>query len=356
MSIKDLFNRNSYEYCPRCGANLTMQHGYSNTLSRWVCKGCGEMLYNPEIESDTDIVWICDSCDATLNNQEGFCEENKEHKCTVCGYVNKIDSSEVFLTDDEYSRFLNDPYRGLSNENLMEIMQYEEVGFINGREDIVLVRKVETDELYVKKILSTYNVSVYRFLADNPVDHMPRILGVYEGKSFLVVIEEYIEGELLSDIIAKEVLDIERAMDITKKICLILNQLHSFENPIIHRDVKPSNVIVNREREVYLLDFNVAKLFKEGEIEDTRLLGTLHYAAPEQLGYGWSASSVKSDVYSLGVLLNVMVTGKFPKEQRIHGVVGNIVIKCVSLEPNDRYSVNELLIALEKAGDNNGRD
>lgn len=350
MSIKNLFNHNYYEYCPRCSANLTMQHGYSNTLSRWVCKGCGEMLYNPDIKSDTDIVWICDNCDETLNLQKGFSEEHSEHKCTVCGYVNKIDSSEVFLSDGEYNRFLNDPYRGMSNDELLEIMQYEEVGFINNREDIVLVKKIDTDELYVKKILSTYNVSVYKFLAQHPVENMPRIFGVYEGKTFLVVIEEYIEGDLLSDIIARKTLKVAKAVDITKRLCVILEKLHSFDNPIIHRDVKPSNVIVDKRGDVYLLDFNVAKLYKEGEVEDTRLLGTIHYAAPEQLGYGWSASSVKSDVYSLGVLLNVMVTGKYPKEQRISGIVGDIVIKCVSMVPEERYSVGELIDVLGTVG------
>ena len=356
MSIRKFFNTNSYEYCRRCGANLTMQNGYSNTLARWICKGCGEMLINPEIKTETDIVWICDNCDATLNIQEGFSEDSGEHICVNCGYTNKLDDSEVFLSNDEYERFLCDPYRGLSNDSLIEIMQYEEVGFINDRQDIILVKKIDTDDLYVKKILSTYNIGVYKFLAENPVECMPRIYGVYEGKAYLVVIEEYIKGDLLSDIIGNRTLDEKKAIDIARQLCVILNQLHSFDEPVIHRDVKPSNVIVNGDGKVYLLDFNAAKLFKEGEIEDTRLLGTFHYAAPEQLGYGWSASSVKADVYSLGVLLNVMVTGKLPKEKCISGPLGDVVVKCVNLNPEERYSVEEVLIALDKAGEYYGRN
>ena len=55
----------SYEYCPRCQANLTLQKGYSNELPYWICKGCGEMLINPEI--DSEVSWICDGCGEMLN-------------------------------------------------------------------------------------------------------------------------------------------------------------------------------------------------------------------------------------------------------------------------------------------------
>ena len=50
--------------------------------------------------------------------------------------------------------------------------------------------------------------------------------------------------------------------------------------------------------------------------KDTRLLGTLYFAAPEQFGYGFSASTIKADIYAVGILLNVMLTGKIPKEEK----------------------------------------
>ena len=106
--------------------------------------------------------------------------------------------------------------------------------------------------------------------------------------------------------------------------------------------------MVTPENETYLLDMNVAKWYDPDKTDDTRYMGTRFYAAPEKVGYGLSASSAKSDVYAIGVLLNVMVTRKFPKEERAGGRLWDIVERCISLNADDRYSASELLEALEE--------
>ena len=98
---------------------------------------------------------------------------------------------------------------------------------------------------------------------------------------------------------------------------------------------------------VYLLDVNAAKWYKSEEVEDTKLLGTLYYAAPEQLGYGFAASSVKTDIYAVGILLNVMLTGKFPKEEKASGSIWNIIEKCICYETEKRFTDTELIEALD---------
>ena len=85
--------------------------------------------------------------------------------------------------------------------------------------------------------------------------------------------------------------------------------------------------MVNSDLEVFLLDVNVAKWYKPEEKEDTRLLGTLYYAAPEQFGYGFSSSSEKTDIYAIGILMNIMITGKLPKEEKAAGDITSAV-KC----------------------------
>ena len=182
-----------YEFCPRCEANLTLQKGYSNTLPYWICLGCGEMLINPEI--DSDVAWICDKCGTMLNIQPGFREECGEWRCTVCGFVNKIDESTLYESEDEYEADLRNPYRGLSDEDALALSFYEETAPVAGREHVTLVRHRESGQYYIKKILTVYNKSIYRYLMGcRPIAHMPKIEAVYEGSNCLIVIEEYVDG------------------------------------------------------------------------------------------------------------------------------------------------------------------
>ena len=340
-----------YEICPHCGADLTMQKGYDNTLPNWICKGCGQMLINPNLDTDSNITWICDKCGSTLNVQPGFNESCGEWKCTECGFINKISQEEVYVSEDEYQADINNPYKGLSDEDALELSLYEEEGTIDDRKDIILVKSSEDGFRYVKKLLKTYDRTIYDYLKDHPIDHMPRICRVYESNNCLIVIEEYVEGTTLADLLEKndsvKPLDSKYAIRIAKSICEILKVLHSLPTPIIHRDIKPSNVMITPEGDVFLLDMNVAKWYDPEKNDDTRYMGTQYYAAPEQVGYGLKASSAKSDIYALGILMNVMLTGKFPKEEKAFGKVWDIIEKCINLNADDRYSAEELLEALE---------
>ena len=343
-NIEDL----EHEYCPRCQADLTLQKGYSNELPYWICKGCGEMLINPEVESDSDIAWICDGCEAMLNIQPGFSEDCGKWTCTECGYENKIDLSELYLSEDEYQVEKMNPYKGLTDEEVLMLSMYSEEGCIDGRGDVLLIKNKEKGKLYVKKYLTTYNRSIYDYLKEHPINHMPRIYDVCESDNCLIVIEEYIVGRTLGEILDNGPVPKEEALSIIKNLCTIVNTLHTLPNPIIHRDIKPTNVIISDGNEVILLDMNVAKWYDPDESDDTRYLGTQNFAAPEQVGYGLSASSTKSDIYAIGILLNIMITGKFPKEARPEGELWNLIERCISLDAKDRYDADELIIEIDK--------
>ena len=351
----------NHEFCPRCEANLTLQKGYDNSLPYWVCLGCGEMLINPAIDTENDIVWRCDRCGDMLNIQPGFDESQGEWKCTACGFVNRIDPSEIYDSEAEFQADQQNPYRGLSDADILELSVYEELNSLGQQDNVFLMREIETGKLYVKKIHRTYDRSIYDYLMTHPVDHMPAITGVYEGENALIVLEEYISGRTLEDILdagrsdeGKTVsdagkLDEAEAIRIGCELCTILESLHSLETPIVHRDVKPSNVIISPEGEVWLLDMNVAKWHDPDEKDDTRHMGTWLYAAPEQVGYGMKASSPKTDIYAVGMLLNVMLTGVFPKERTAPGELGTIIEKCIRLNAEERYSAAELRAALQNA-------
>ena len=335
-----------YEFCPRCDANLTFQKGYDNTLPYWICRGCGEMLINPELDTG-DVMWFCDDCGALLNVQEGFDEGRDEWKCTECGHVNELSDKDVYESDDEYQAEMGNPYRGLSDEEMLSLSMYQDEAFLDEDKGIILVRSIESGKLFVKKLLTVYDKSIYAYLMEHPVPHMPRIIEIHESSNCLIVIEEYIEGTTLSEMLEEAVIPEYQAIDITKRICEVLLQLHTSETPIIHRDIKPSNVILSSDGQVYLLDMNVAKWYDPGKTDDTRHMGTQYYAAPEQMGYGMKASSPKADVYALGMLLNVMITGEFPKVRKATGEIWDIIEVCISLDEERRFTVEELIRELD---------
>ncbi len=338
--------KDSYEFCPRCDANLTFQKGYDSSLPYWICRGCGEMLINPELDTG-DIIWLCDDCGALLNVQEGFDESRDDWKCTECGYVNELSASEVYESDDEYQAEMGNPYRGLSDEEMLSLSMYRDESFLDEDKNVILVRNLESGVSFVKKLLTVYDKSIYAYLKEHPVAYMPRIIEIHESSNCLIVIEEYIEGKTLADMLEESLIPEEQAVEMTRSICKVLTMLHSFDPPIIHRDIKPSNVILSSDGRVFLLDMNVAKWYDPEQTDDTRHMGTQYYAAPEQLGYGLKASSPKVDVYALGVLLNVMITGQFPKVQKAMGEIWNIIERCISLDEEKRFTVEELMDALD---------
>ena len=177
---------------------------------------------------------------------------------------------------------------------------------------------------------------------------MPRIIEMYESSSRLILIEEYIPGYTLEEYMEDGPIREDAAVEIVLCICRILDKLHNLPRPIIHRDVKPSNIILSNDDHVYLLDMNVAKWYNPDQTDDTAYMGTMYYAAPEQVGYGLSASSAKSDIYAIGMLLNKLITGHFPKEKRAPGILWEIIEKCISLDAEKRYTAAELIQALEK--------
>ena len=345
-----------YEFCPRCEANLTLQKGYDPALPYWVCKGCGEMLINPEVEADSGIAWFCDGCGTMLNIQPGFHESCGEWTCRSCGFVNRIEPEEIFLSEEEYLASKRDPYNGLSDEELLKLSVWQEEEFLNGRRDIILVRNRESGILCVKKLLTIYDSSIYAWLMRHPVAGMPEILALYEGSSCLIVIEEYVEGSTVEQLLEQGLFSEERAVRTARQVCTILDRLHHFSTPIIHRDVKPSNIIVTPEDTVILLDVNAAKWYDPDRTDDTRYLGTRFYAAPEQAGYGLSASSVKADIYAVGMLLNVMITGEFPKVKRAGGEIWEVIRRCIRLDPEELYTAEELIRELDRLGKTKGQD
>ncbi|WP_462410828.1 serine/threonine protein kinase [Neobacillus sp. Marseille-QA0830] len=193
------------------------------------------------------------------------------------------------------------------------------------------------------------------------LDHpaLPRIVDIIDNGDVIYVVMDYIEGEPLSTILDEygaqpQDLVIEWA----KQLCEVLDYLHTRSPAIIYRDMKPANVMLKPDGNLKLIDFGIAREYKEQNLADTVSLGTKGYAAPEQFG-GKGQTDARTDVYCLGVTLYHLVTGQNPSEPpyelypirhwnpSLSGGLERIIQKCTQLNPDDRYqSCAELLYAL----------
>lgn len=233
-------------------------------------------------------------------------------------------------------------------EQELRLSYYRRVAEINKEHRIYLVQDIRNNKFYVRKCLTVYNAEIYRYLMAHPIENTPRIILAEEDDKSLTVVEEYIHGDTLEEILEQNKnLSEKQTVDIAVQLCTILSSFHRCVPAIVNRDIKPSNIKITPDGVVKLLDMNTAKWSNEQARKDTVLLGTHGYAAPEQYGFG--ASSVLTDIYSVGVLINVMLTGKLPNQVLAKGRLGKIVEKCIELSPSDRYqSVLELKTELEE--------
>ena len=142
----------------------------------------------------------------------------------------------------------------------------------------------------------------------------PNIVTIYDvGKDGDVnyIVMEYVEGCTLSDLIAKEApLDYKRSINIAKQIASALSLAH--RNNIIHRDVKPHNILITTDGTAKITDFGIAKAVSDGTVisENGVIMGSVHYFSPEQ-SRGQYVDE-KSDIYSLGIVIYEMLTGRVP--------------------------------------------
>lgn len=148
----------------------------------------------------------------------------------------------------------------------------------------------------------------------------------------ITVLEEYVEGKRLLDLLSSKPLNNKIACKYVSQICDALIFLHSIG--IVHRDIKPSNVIIKDDGTAVLIDLSIARFINEQE-NDTQSLGTPGYAAPEQ--FGISQSNKATDIYGLGVLLNIMLTGSHPSIDLPKGRLKKVVEKATSTQISKRY-------------------
>lgn len=206
----------------------------------------------------------------------------------------------------------------------------------------------------------------------------PNIVRIYEpetfhlddGRALYAVVMEYMPGGSLKDELARKGrLPLRRALEIAIQVCEGLAYAH--EQGIVHRDIKPGNILLSARGEVKIADFNIAKIPGiSGETQSGRPLGTLHYIPPEQIERAHQATP-KADIYSLGCVLFEMLVGRPPfqaetdREMAMHHqqtpppsirayrpevptVLEELIHRCMVKDPDKRPSAHELAKALRE--------
>ncbi|MCE1254506.1 MAG: protein kinase [Anaerolineae bacterium] len=229
------------------------------------------------------------------------------------------------------------PLDFLNDYEVLECLAHNEMG------ETLLVKERRTGETYICKcyakqaLLSNSNES--RLLKNLNHAGLPFFIGEYENENMRCILRTYLQGTPLDELVRTRRLNRNEALDIVLQLCDILIYLHGQTPPIIHRDIKPQNIIVDEAGRVSLIDFGISRYYNADSQGDTLNFGTRHYAAPEQ--YGFSQTDARADIFSLGVLLCWLLTGTLDVQQGIQSVndagLARLISRCTAFAPKDRY-------------------
>lgn len=209
----------------------------------------------------------------------------------------------------------------------------------NGTETFLAKGKSDGKEYVVK----CYDSSMRHFTHENELlsglSHkgLPVYVDSFSNDRVLISVREYIEGQPLDLFVAGRSINENRAVNIISQLCDILTYLHNRPEPIIHRDIKPNNIIMKPDGTIVLIDFDIARKYHEDAERDTGLLATPGYAPPEQ--YGFSQTDPRADIFAMGVLFRWLLTGdkKESENDGISPVLRNIIDKCTEFSPVNRF-------------------
>ena len=210
----------------------------------------------------------------------------------------------------------------------------------------------KNDEIVVNSLLAEANMV-------KKLDHpaLPRIVDIIDNGVTIYIIMDYIEGESLDKVLEEYgAQPEEQVIAWAMQICDVLSYLHSQKPPIIYRDMKPANLMLKPNGNISIIDFGIAREYKEQNLADTTVLGTKGYAPPEQYS---GQTDARSDIYALGMTMHHLLTGVDPRSGEAYVPVRQwnpelsegiefIINKCVEPVAENRYqNCTELLVDLQ---------
>lgn len=180
--------------------------------------------------------------------------------------------------------------------------------------------------------------------------HIVHILDYFEEGANYFLVMEYIEGRDLQDVLSDRALPFEQSkvLEWASQICDVLEYLHGHQPPVIYRDLKPSNIMIDVKGRVKLVDFGIARPWQENS-DNTHVVSG-GYSPPEQY---WGAADPRSDIYALGATMYFLLTGNEPlalhacsprqANLAVSEYIDQIVLKATDQDPNNRYQTARLM-------------
>lgn len=169
---------------------------------------------------------------------------------------------------------------------------------------------------------------------------IPRLFGAFEHHGRGYLIRECFEGEDLYAYVCRHgPMSVDELLSVAHKLCDILIYLHGQRPPVIHRDIKPENIILTAKKEIRLVDFGIARTFRDDTDTDTQVIGTKPYMAPEQ--FGSEQTDSRADLYAVGMLMLFLGTGapdkralktSYPYKQLLP-----VIEKCIRKDRDQRF-------------------
>ena len=208
------------------------------------------------------------------------------------------------------------------------------------RQKITLMYDANSNKRYIQRQIYDDKRDIYKTLASINHPNIPRIINV-EFDSDTVVTEEYIEGKSLRALMDENtVFTKKQIINIAKQIVSAMEELHKFN--IIHRDIKPDNIILDGAGHIWLIDYDIARICRDEIRKDTEAMGTFGYAPIEQ--FGMMPTDFKTDIYAFGVTLSQLLD-----KSGVKGSLLKVAEKCKRLDPAQRYqSASKVKSALKR--------
>lgn len=222
-------------------------------------------------------------------------------------------------------------------------MYYEILKEMNPRMKLAIA----DGSLYVLKEIGLEDTEMYQKLIRLDCKNIVRFYDTVAQDGRFYVVEEFINGgSTLREYMDRRgpLSDLE-TKNIALQICNGLKQVHKLG--IVHRDINPNNIMLAADGTVKIIDFGISRTVKRNQSCDTEILGTHGFTAPEQ--FGFHQTGPKADIYSMGVLINVMATGCLPGVQLVNGWLSEIVLKSTQIDETNRYrNMDDLILDLER--------
>jgi len=220
--------------------------------------------------------------------------------------------------------------------------KYEAMEFLHsGKQSDVFVVRRRSDGEYLlakfcqKKADADNSEDIILTLLNHPA--IPKTVERIVSDDTICLIREYVHGASLDRL--SFTLDEASILDISLQLCNILTYLHNLKPPVIHRDIKPHNIILGDDGNVHLIDFGISRKYSENALKDTEKIGTEGFMPPEQ--YGYRQTDCRADIYSMGILLCWLLTGQRNPDELaapINEDIINVIRKCAAFAPDNRYS------------------